>query len=350
MRIFIDRDTPKTAEIEAGESTIINSDNNSLILQSDELLLVQDQNSRKTRRRIRPIAPVDNQRLFILGDEVDVEFRWIGPDANTFLEIYSGNSNRKSYTIKLGQEKRYIARLPVGNHYWQIKQDLNNELSPLRRLQIHRRDNPTLFLPRHDSTLYTITTKPSYVEFRWKADEHSSTYFMEIAKDRGFTDRVFFDTVQRNSISLPLDPGRYYWRILTKNIVPAAESESSISSFQLVYNKIEPKAISLDTATNTQSQDVENQIIKVEPVEPIGIVNMTNKKVLIFRWKGDPTIERTLMLKDDSGAFVLQSKVTGNVFTLTDLTALDEGMYRWSLESDNESMQAKFTVVGLAQN
>lgn len=345
MRIFVDPSLPKSAEVEAGESSIIEAESGNLVLQSDEVLLIQDNNWQKIRRRIRPIAPPDNQRLFILGDEIDVEFRWIGPDANTHLEIYDNNLFQiavKNCEVKIGQEKRCVVRLPVGNYYWQIKQE---EKSSMRRLQILRRDNPTLFLPRHDTTLIGSNfAKSNYVEFRWKADEHSSTYFMEVAKDRGFTDRVFFDTVQKNSISLVLAPGRYYWRILTKSIVPAAESESSISSFQLVYNDSQPKAIDASDSNIAKNQEAENPLMNTEPIEPVGIIDMTNKKVLTFRWKGDPNIERTLMLKDENGAFILQSKVTGNIFTLTDVTALDEGVYHWSLESDKESVNAQFII------
>lgn len=163
-----------------------------------------------------------------------------------------------------------------------------------------------------------------------------------------------YQDVQRTGLSIQLSPGRYYWRVLARGNVPGADSESAVSSFEVLASATSPAVEAEKPAVKDEQPELQGvekapQAPQGTPealtlLYPTGVVDMTGKNFLLFRWKGDPH-ERTLVLRDATGTVVFQTKVRGNAFTLTDLSVLDTGVFRWTLESTKESAQAKFTIV-----
>ncbi len=345
-RFFVDPLNEKNLEIEAGEKASVLSEEGEVLLQADEALSIKDGEERRLQRRIRPTAPEDNARFFFSEDDMDMEFRWQGKAAT--LDLYRGTpaeENRQSFDVT-GQSGLSL-RLKAGDYYWRLRQGL--ELGPLRRLRLQVKDGPRLLVPGPDAKI-RIAKETGYVAFRWEEDDSASSYFIELAKDRGFTDRVAYQSVQRTGLSVELPPGRYYWRVLSRGNVTGSESESAVFSFEVIGKDLdqteEPEQEQTEQPEKKESVNIQKPVVQpLVLLYPSGVVDMTGKNALFFRWKGSPEVQRRLVLRDATGTVVFQTDVTGNAYTLTDLTVLDTGIFRWTLESPKERAQAKFTIV-----
>jgi len=349
VRFFVDPLNDKDGEMETDGTSSVLSEDGAVLLRPGESLQTKDGKDQRLRRRIAAISPEDNARFFYTGDAMEVEFRWQAAAGTTTVEIYAGaplEKNIQVYEVK--NDSRLVLGLKAANYFWRVRQ--GDEVGPLRRLRLRRKSSPQLLMPRPEAKI-RINSDQGYVSFRWKEEESASSYFIELAKDRSFTDRVAYQDVRRTGLSIQLSPGRYYWRVLARGSVLGADSESSISSFEVLASAKSPaveKPQEKDEQPETDSPVVEKTSEPAaEPLTllyPTGVVDMTGKNFLLFRWKGAPA-ERTLVLRDATGTVVFQTKVTGNAFTLTDLSVLDTGVFRWTLESAKDNAQAKFTIV-----
>lgn len=350
-RFFVDPLNDKDGEIETDGTASVLADDGTVILRPGESLQTKDGKDRRIRRGIAAISPEDNARFFYTGDSMEVEFRWQGAAGTTTVELYAGAVLEKNLQIyDVQNDSRLVLELKAANYFWRVRQ--GDEVGPLRRLRLRRKSSPQLLMPRPEAKI-RIASDPGYVSFRWKEEESASSYFIELARDRSFTDRVAYQDVRRTGLSIQLSPGRYYWRVLARGSVPGADSESSISSFEVVAAA--PSALAVDEKAPEKDGQLDTDAPAsekapgpaAEPLTllyPTGVVDMTGKNFLLFRWKGIPA-ERTLMLRDATGTVVFQTRVTGNSFTLTDLSVLDTGVFRWTLESAKDNAQAKFTIV-----
>lgn len=347
VRFFVDSLNDLDIEMETDGTARVLDEDGSLLLLPGEAFQSKNGKDRKTRREITSISPEDNAIFSYDGDEMEVEFHWKGRSGKALLEIYTDAPFRKNLrTYEIQGDARPVLELKAANYFWRVRQ--GDEVSPLRRLRLRRKTSPQQLLPRPGAKI-RIPSDPGYVPFRWKEEENASSYFIELAKDRSFTERVAYLDVRRTGVSIPLSPGIYYWRVLTRGALPGTDSESSISSFEVFADEpsIDPGKAPQENETFRRAETEEASEPEQEPLTllyPAGVVDMTGKKFLIFRWKGD-SAERTFTLRDATGTVVFQTRVTGNTLTLTDLSVLDEGVFRWTLESAKDNAQAKFTIV-----
>lgn len=350
-RFFVDPRNDKDGEIETHGTAFVLTDEGTVLLRPGESLETKDGKDQRLRRGIVAISPEDNARFFYTGDSMEVEFRWKAAARTTSVEIYTGAVHEKNLQIyDVQNDSRLVLELKEANYFWRVRQ--GDQTGPLRRLRLRRKSSPQLLMPRPEARI-RIASDPGYVFFRWKEEESASSYFIELARDRSFTDRVAYQDVRRTGLSIQLPSGRYYWRVLARGSVSGADSESSISSFEVVAAAPSPSGEAEKAPLKDGQLDTDAPASEMLPgpaaepltlLYPTGVVDMTGKNFLLFRWKGVPA-ERTLMLRNTTGTVVFQTRVTGNAFTLTDLSVLDTGVFRWTLESPKDNAQAKFTIV-----
>lgn len=351
------------AEAEAAEGSALRLSDGTIVLRSGESAVLKNGKEQRVAREIRPTLPADNARFFVPpGGRIDVDFRWSPVEGAAVLEVQRDSLKANPVTTEVSGGRATLS-FAEGSYYWRIRR--GKELSPLRRLRVTEKDAPALLQPAASATLLS-PGETRTVAFRWKEHELASSYFFEVARDRGFADTVAHETVQRPGIALPLPVGTYYWRVIARGSVPGADAESAARSFTLVRDpasvaKEEPPRESGAEAPDSEGRsgvttgkgdapELRKSAVPARPVliypSPGMVVDMTGSNALLFRWSGDTGTERSLVLREGrTGRVVYQVRAKGGSHALTDLTVLDTGPFEWSIDDEGTPIRARFTIV-----
>lgn len=356
------------AEAEAGDGSALRLPDGTVVLRSGESAVLKNGTEQRVAREMRPLLPADNARFFVAaGHRIDVDFRWTPSEGAATLEVQRGSLDAAPVATDISGGRATMS-FGEGSYFWRIRR--GGELSPLRRLRVREKDALVLLQPAADAVLVGPGENRT-VSFRWREHELASSYFVEIARDRGFSDTVAHETVQRSGIALSLPAGTYYWRIVARGSVPGADSESAARSFTIARDttagppaepagETGPDASTPSASGSAETEDpargkgeapaLRKNAVPSRPVlvypSPGMVVDMTGSNALLFRWSGDPSVERSLVLREGrTGRIVYQVRAKGGSHALTDLTVLDTGPFEWSVDDGGVPIRARFTIV-----
>ncbi|XDD50986.1 hypothetical protein AB3N59_04180 [Leptospira sp. WS92.C1] len=311
------------------------------------------------------IEPTDNHRIFPETGEAKIGFRWksgIGEETG-LLEVSLSRSFTPLILKKEFKGDSSEVHLPEGIYYWRLISFDKKKISGTRKFRILPNPPVTLLFPLKNTSLEGSVLQ----SFRWKPSRLATGYILEISESTDFKSGLRQLTVFKTSISIPLSEGKYHWRVRAFSVLPGTSSVSETRSFQVEKTEVvstnsTPQGTqTAETETTLQKQEANSanaKPVKKETALPTlvfpskgGIVDMTGKNSLVFRWKHSPmskTTKWSLSLYGTSGESILKQSVNGESFRLNDLSVLDVGKFSWSLTQDgNESNRAigEFKIV-----
>jgi len=327
-------------EISTDHEAVVHDIDNNTNMNENQTSEIRQDHTHTFHHSIEPLQPTPNSHLFIDKEKqkIEVLFSWPGNAAT--LMIAKENSTDHTITLK-NQISPVTVPLTTGHYTWQIFRQ--HQKSAKQQLTIRSVQPTQLQKPTPNQTIHTeqIIT-PVY--FQWQNDNLSSSYFFEIAHDRSFTERIYFTLLQRNNLTLPLTASRYYWRVLGRSGLAGAEYESEAATFEIIGpTTSNPQIRNSDTAEPTASLHTETDSLNL--ISPIGVISLDQKQPLLFRWRGGEHGKQTFKLKDATGTVLIERNVNDQSFTLYDTGQLDTGIFRWSIQTENESAEAKFTII-----
>ncbi len=84
---------------------------------------------------------------------------------------------------------------------------------------------PSIIQPEYNAQLVSPTPT-----FSWAESEEASSYKLEISTNEQFSDTILLEHLETNtySLSMPLNPGLYYWRVTASNACGASTTATSI--------------------------------------------------------------------------------------------------------------------------
>jgi hypothetical protein len=334
--------------------------------------------------RIRPITPPDNLRLFTSKEKPILQkFSWedrseSGRENSLYrLELSGDPFFTKVQSSFVSKTNSLEIPLRTGNYYWRILSDADRSVP--RRIRVRDRDQIMLKDPVRSQVIGVDVE--NLVSFLWTEAETAVRYEVRVSKDREFQKDLIQRTTGRVGLSIPLGPGKYFWKVAGTGGVPGSDLESEVSEFEVVANEYPDYSKltgSVETGEETvveseEKKDNENlnpqsmnpkldakerQVPTIRVQKPQNLVDMTGKDQLIFEWEPIPEVtEYELFLFQNTGneTLVLKRKVKGGKFVLKDLSVLDIGNFSWYLIGDWEdgrkiySPKTKFRII-LSEN
>ncbi|WP_061286037.1 hypothetical protein [Leptospira interrogans] len=303
------------------------------------------------------LEPVDNDRIFPESGEAKIKFRWKSDSYFVGLLEISLNRNFNSLIFKKEIKGDFTEEsFPEGIYYWRLISSDRKKFSEVRKFRILPNPPVALLFPLKNTTLEGNTLQ----SFRWKPSQLATGYILEISQSSDFKSELKQITVFKTSISIPLSVGKYHWRVKTFSNLSVTSSVSEVRSFSVenIKSMISSETISIEKTVqkeNVSKDDLNGNKIERIPklVYPIhgGIVDMTGRNSIVFKWKhnSNSKMEKwNLNLYGKNGESIFKRSVNGESFRLTDLGILDVGKFRWALiQEGNESNQTKseFTIV-----
>ncbi|PJZ68458.1 iron dicitrate transport regulator FecR [Leptospira perolatii] len=312
------------------------------------------------KNELNLISPEDSRRYFPVGKDETVEFSW--NDSDNASDFWWEVSTQRDFSAirhkKRVKGKSIKERFSEGIFFWRIRTFDGKSISQIHKFRILPNPPPSLHYPAPGSKHDERT-----VSFAWSRLKIASGYRLQISTDPNFANwresQVF-----RTNLSLTLDPGTYYWRVVSYANLPGTDSASE--QRMLIVNAQAPtisekeEQISSGQATeeskvaeNTKVTEATNSLILEYPKNNT-IVDMTGKDSLVFRWKSDlPEAKsewkfRLYLQKGGGNELVYERKVKGKKFGFRDLEKLDIGKFVWSLELEGNSQinsQAEFKIL-----
>lgn len=155
------------------------------------------------------------------GDNPSVFFKWDAKgEGLTYTVVLASDSAFKNVLQRRDTSNKALAvqAPPSGVYYWKVlssspsgKKDESLEAS----FTVQRMDAPELLAPVAGKTFQMESAqKPVTVGFLWRAQGPAKGFDVEVAKDKGFGDKVIARKLDSNSFDTKdLGQGVYYWRV-----------------------------------------------------------------------------------------------------------------------------------------
>ncbi|SFK32870.1 FecR family protein [Nitrosomonas aestuarii] len=127
--------------------------------------------------------------------------------------------------------------IPDGDYWMRIRGIDASEIEgkdAIIRFSLNARPEPPFIIaPIPDGT-----TTPENQEFRWTTQSEASHYALMISQDSEFSSLIYFNSeIKENNLTLtePLVPGHYFWRIFSVSANEGAGPFSDVMSFRVPY-------------------------------------------------------------------------------------------------------------------
>ncbi len=307
--------------------------------------LTENQQARVSQEKIevQPLnlllnAPAELSQIFSKEAAVPVSFAWNAGGARDLqLEVARDRAfaNLAIAAPVVGNAATF--NLAEGMYYWRISglgQTGIRQNSDSRRFRVIRQQALQLYSPL-DGQAFTYTTDPPLVNFSWKNDPHASAYQIQIAQNPNFSGSQSLSTLT-TSVTRQMNPGTYYWKVLTRSAQGGAATESQAFRF---------------TVSQLQKQEAPR------PLQPKG---RTLHQVLLarqgemFNWLGSPELKAyEIEIASDPAFRNRATQKTAPVNFVQIRENLNPGNYYWRVRGQDArglwsdySAPAAFTVGG----
>jgi hypothetical protein len=279
------------------------------------------------------ISPLNSTKIngFAIEKGVYV-FQWKdNPEIKEYLYQISQSKKFESilYELKTGvNQVKPILKLNPGVYFWRVmatnKENKTSDFSEFNSFEIKELDKLELMLPQDKNS---FNLEKDSITFSWKKNDFSSNFIFEISSDQTFQKKIFTTKINTNSYNYKFtSEGDYFWRVVLLSDDGSELLYSPVYSVTIENNK-DPNLIS----------PKENERI-----------DMSYSDELIFKWDKIQNADSYLLeITDNSGNLITKtSKLNNNQFIFKDLTKLEEGYFKWSIQAvyrknDNELFSQK---------
>ncbi len=274
------------------------------------------------------VSPINSSKLLALSFDKGLStFQW--KDNPEIKESIIQISPSKKFDSILLEQKvnsnqvKPTGKFNPGTYYWRVKavnkQEKGSEFSEIFNFEVKELDRIELLFPQDKNS---FSLENNGITFQWKKNEISSNYLYELSLDPNFTKTVASSKINTNSFKYKFsNEGDYYWRVIL-----LGDDNSEI------------------TKSGTYSISIENnkEISLIYPRENEKI-DMSNYEELVFKWEKVQNAEAYLLdISENSGKSIFNSlRVSNNQYILKDLTKLEEGSFKWSIQSITKKDQSE---------
>jgi hypothetical protein len=278
-------------------------------------------------------SPFNNTKIngFAIEKGVYV-FQWKdNPEIKEYIYQISQSKKFESILYELKNSANQVKpnlKLNPGNYFWRVKainkENKTSEFSDINSFEIKVLEKLELNFPLDKNS---FNLEKEGIIFSWKKNDFSSNFIFEISSDQTFQKKIITSKINTNSYNYKFtSEGDYFWRVLLLSDDGSELLNSPVYSLTIENNK-DPNLIS----------PKENERI-----------DMSNAEELIFKWDKIQNADSYLLeITDNSGNLITKtSKLNNNQFIFKDLTKLEEGNFKWSIQAvyrknDNELFSQK---------
>ena len=174
------------------------------------------------RQAVRLFSPLNGQKFSYAAEAPLVNFSW---EKDRFASGYSlqiasnaGFSGARSIDTLTTSVTR---TMEPGTYYWKVATRSSragaateSQVFRFTVTRLQKQEPPRPLHPRGRSIHQVLLRKQGEM-FNWLANREIKTYEMELARDRGFQNRVVQKTTSGNFVRIQenLQPGAYFWRV-----------------------------------------------------------------------------------------------------------------------------------------
>lgn len=285
---------------------------------------------------VKTFIPESNTKIHYVEEKPSVTFTW--ESSNLAAEYILEIAKDKKFQKQKKEYKTRVNRINVndldnGDYYWRIKSVSNivgmkNQTSKISNLQIKKTNKYLAPLPGRpvDGAEVSSQEFKSGVLFVWQAMPELKSYRFELSPKRSFKPVAFSKNTTDNFIKLKKSPGLniYYWRVQGTS----AAGKSSEFSKPAVFEVVDQKTLIVQDDNNKG---------QLEIIGPRGVVDMSKKNALTFKWKKQASVKDYLFtlyhFKGNRPILKIKKRIIGNFWILQDLSKLDTGKFRWRIEA-----------------
>ena len=278
-------------------------------------------------------SPFNNTKIngFAIEKGVYV-FQWKdNPEIKEYIYQISQSKKFESILYELKNSANQVKpnlKLNSGNYFWRVKainkENKTSEFSDINSFEIKVLEKLELNFPLDKNS---FNLEKEGITFSWKKNDFSSNFIFEISSDQTFQKKIITSKINTNSYYYKFtSEGDYFWRVVLLSDDGSELLNSPVYSLTIENNK-DPNLIS----------PKENERI-----------DMSNAEELIFKWDKIQNADSYLLeITDNSGNLITKtSKLNNNQFIFKDLTKLEEGNFKWSIQAvyrknDNELFSQK---------
>ncbi len=325
-----------TLNVNTGRAVLTGrSDNESgTTMQEGSVAHVTARGTQVAVQRLIPVAPLDGARLIAHEDSAEITFRWENHDNNAVLfEISRFNQFNSIYTQRVVREAGLNLALESGTYFWRVSaagdKSGGPELSKAMKFTVIANPAPRLFSPDNGALIQSPDAS-ALVDFSWSSNPLAAAYEVVIARDPEFKQVLQRIECASSSVTLPIEQGRYYWRVSTSATEPGAGMTSQSQLFVLEKKAAAP--------------------VLVRPIgnEPITQALLADEGALFIWRQGSNRGASILRISRQSSLTdtVLDRPVEGNSFNFKQV--LPPGRYYWSVSANTAGVRsepASFLVV-----
>lgn len=302
-------------------------------------------NGSKTNKNWILSLPEESYRFFPQENEQSVEFRWDGGTDGVW-ELSSTRDFHKTLESVPVSDRIYRRKFREGIYFWRIRSGDSQRTSEVRKFRVVSNPPPELSYPKKESMQEDRT-----VSFTWVKQKIASAYKLQISKESNFSDALE-SQVFRTNFSLTLEPGTYYWRVVSYTNLPGTDAFSEVRRFSVV-GPVEPKSAKSVEISEVRPKVQETDSVSLEFPKNGSVVDMTGRESLLFRWKSKDSAKhpewkfRLYVRKSGKEELVYERSVKGDRFSFRDLEKLDIGTFFWSVRSESDptfGSEAEFKI------
>ncbi len=209
--------------VSKGTARIKTSTDDKIIKKNQNAVVIKDTKEAKIDDvKLKLVSPVPNRYYISSDPQTYINFSWEPLDdvTNAVFEI----SRDRRFSSKISS-RRVVAtgtaeKLSGGEYYWRLRAQSKltgrPEYSDTRKFSVIS-DKPVNLIFPEKSDLFSYTTSPPLINFKWGRNAIASAYILEIARDAAFKQKVVSETTGLTGLAVDsLGEGTYYWRVRTR--------------------------------------------------------------------------------------------------------------------------------------
>lgn len=185
------------------------------------------------------VEPARNKRSFFRGRAPPVTFRWSGAPADARVQL----ARDRGFAFVLEEHAAaagtfQFTRGGAGVFWWRVLDEEGNPVSEARRLTVLEDVPPVLLSPRDGEVM--LSDEKTLAVFSWVGVSGVSRYKLEVAPSPAFTEIAWEREVEGAQLRtpLPINEGRWYWRVRTVDEERGASGPSSPRPFRLIHRAL----------------------------------------------------------------------------------------------------------------
>lgn len=331
-------------KVDQGEAKLTSNGKEETIVK-DQVANVSESGVKVAKQMFRLVSPDDRKNILSESGVERINFSIAGWNsdsvkrASPMIEVSLFPDFSKSLVREKLTSATISKKLEPGSYYWRVSyNDPSTQTRSVTEVfQFRILNDPSLKLlsPKNEEVI-SFSNETPVVRFVWNVLDLYSSYSVQIARDKAFTDIVTLKQTQNQSLAFDnLKEGTYFAKIKAKSSLPGIEEKTSaVISFQI------------QKKTNSSPPEL------LEPSKGKVIAEEQTKSQLFFSWKDDKDFDfyQWELSSDVNFSTILQTeKIKNNFFKST--TGLKLGNYFWRVKGISkqgtriDSKFSSFTVI-----